>query len=98
MPLYTDPREARPGLELLDRSLAAAGRSRADVGLEARIPYGSGDPAAWQQLVRDWQAAGATHAVVQTTGCGFATPAAHLTALRRFAEAIGLRDGTNPSS
>jgi probable F420-dependent oxidoreductase len=98
MPLYTDPRAARPGLELLDRCLVEAGRSRAGVGLEARIPYGAGDPAVWQQLLRDWQAAGATHAVVQTTDCGFATPAAHLAALRRFAEAVDLGEGIGAPS
>ena len=90
MPLYTSAQEARPGLALLDHYLAEAGRDRTTVGLEARIPYGTGDPAVWRQLLQDWQAAGATHAVVQTTDCGFATPSDHLTALRRFAAAIGL--------
>ncbi len=98
MPLHTSAQEGRPGLELLDRSLAEAGRSRADVGLEARIPYGAGDPAVWQQLLRDWQTAGATHGVVQTTDCGFATPTAHLAALRRFAEAVGLQGGAAPGT
>jgi probable F420-dependent oxidoreductase len=96
MPLHTSAQDARAGLVLLDRCLTAAGRSRADVGLEARIPYGTGEPAVWQQQLQDWQAAGATHALVQTTDCGFATPAAHLTALRRFATVIGLQDGTSP--
>ncbi len=93
MPLYTSAKEADPGLALLGRCLAEAGRSRADVGLEARIPYGTGDPAAWQKLLQDWQAVGASHAIVQTTGCGFVTPAMHLAALRRFAEATGLHAG-----
>jgi probable F420-dependent oxidoreductase len=93
MPLYTSAEEAQPGLDLLERCLEDAGRSRADIGLEARIPYGSGDPAVWQQLLQGWRAAGATHAVLQTTGCGFTTPGAHLDALRRFAGVIGLKDG-----
>jgi probable F420-dependent oxidoreductase len=93
MPLYTDAHQARPGLELLERCLAEAGRSRAGFGLEARLPYGSGDPATWERLLLDWRAAGASHALVQTTGCGFATPAAHLAALQRFAEALGLTGG-----
>jgi probable F420-dependent oxidoreductase len=93
MPLYTSAQEARPGLELLERCLADAGRRRDQFGLEARIPYGSGDPAVWQQQLHDWQAVGATHAALQTTDCGFATPSAHLAALRRFAEAIGLTGG-----
>jgi len=93
MPLYTSAQEARPGLDLLERCLEDTGRSRAQFGLEARIPYGSGDPAVWHQLIQDWQAVGATHAVLQTTDCGFVTPSAHLEALRRFAEAIGLKGG-----
>ena len=94
MPLYTSVEEARPGLDLLERSLEDAGRSRAEFGIEARIPYGEGDPAVWQQLLQDWQAVGATHAVLQTTDCGFTTPQAHLGAVRRFAEAIGLKEGS----
>lgn len=94
MPLYSSAQEARPGLDLLERCLEEAGRSRDDFGLEARIPYGSGDPSVWQQLLQDWQAAGATHAILQTTNCGFTTPTAHMEALRRFAEAIGLKEGT----
>ncbi|MFC1960599.1 LLM class F420-dependent oxidoreductase [Chloroflexota bacterium] len=91
MPLYTDVHQAQPGLDLLDRCLEDAGRSRANFGLEARLPYGSGDPAVWEQLLLDWQTAGATHAVLQTTNCGFTTPTDHLAALRRFAEAINLK-------
>ncbi len=94
MPLYTSAQEARPGLDLLARYLEEAGRSRADFGLEARIRYGAGDPAEWQRLIQDWQAVGATHAALQTTDCGFTTPQAHLEALRRFAEAVGLKDGS----
>lgn len=93
MPLYTSVREAQPGLDLLAQYLEENGRTRSDFGLEARIPYGSGDPAVWQQLLREWQAVGATHAVLQTTNCGFDTPVAHMEASRRFAETIGLKEG-----
>jgi probable F420-dependent oxidoreductase len=91
MPLHTSVQKAQPGLDLLDRCLEDAGRSRANFGLEARLPYGSGDPVVWQQHLLDWQAAGATHVALQTTDCGFATPTAHLAALRRFAEAMDLK-------
>jgi hypothetical protein len=67
------------------RSLDEAGRSRAEFGIEARIPYGDGNPATWTKLIQDWQAAGATHASLNTMGFGFDTPAAHLAALRKFA-------------
>ncbi len=93
MPLYATPEEARPGIELLAAELAEAGRPREAVGLEARVPYGKGDPAredhprSWQSLLEGWQAAGATHISLITTGCGLATPAEHIAALRKFAEA-----------
>ena len=85
MPLYGSAEEARPGLDLLDRELAAIGRSRAGFGLEARIPFGSGDPRIWEALLKGWQAAGATHASLITTDFGFDTPQKHIDALKAFA-------------
>jgi probable F420-dependent oxidoreductase len=90
LPLYPTPEQARPALEQLDRYLVEAGRTRAEVGIEPRISYGSGDPAAWTPLKQGWQELGATHLCVNTMGCGLATPADHLAALRTFANAIGL--------
>jgi len=86
MPLYNSPEEARPGLDSLDAYLAAAGRSRAGFGVEARVRYGDGDSAVWQRLLDGWREAGATHISLITTGCGFTTPQQHLEALRRFSE------------
>ncbi len=85
MPLYGSPEEARPGLDLLERELAQAGRSRAGFGLEARIRYGNGDPDVWYRLLEGWRAVGATHISLVATGSGFKTPAEHLEAVRRFA-------------
>jgi len=87
MPLYTDPVQARPGLELLERCLSEAGRSRAVFGLEARISYAAG-PLEWERLLASWQSVGATHISLVTTGCGLDTPSAHIDALRRFAQRI----------
>ena len=87
MPLYSTPEQARPGLALLDRCLVEAGRSRAGFGLEARISY-AGGPEEWARLLAAWQAAGATHISLVTTGCGLPTPAAHINALRRFAQML----------
>jgi probable F420-dependent oxidoreductase len=95
MPNYPEAHLARPGLALLDRCLEEAGRSRAGFGVEAPLSYGTGDPQVWQRQLREWEAAGATHVAVQTTRCGFATPATHLAALRRFAEAMGLNNRTS---
>lgn len=90
LPLYPTPGDARPPIEQLDRYLTQVGRTRADIGIEPRLNYGSGNPDGWTALIQDWQDVGATHLSVNTMGCGFATPADHLTALRTFAEAISL--------
>jgi alkanesulfonate monooxygenase SsuD/methylene tetrahydromethanopterin reductase-like flavin-dependent oxidoreductase (luciferase family) len=90
LPLYPTPEQARPALEQLDGYLAEDGRTRAEVGIEPRMSYGSGDPDAWIALIQGWQDMGATHLSVNTMGCGLATAADHLTALRTFAAAIGL--------
>lgn len=93
MPLYQDAEEARPGIELLEEELAIAGRTRAEIGLEARLPYGKGDPAEWQRLLKGWRGVGATHISLITTDCGLMTPDEHIGALRRFAEALELNHG-----
>jgi len=82
--------KAKSALELIDRGLAEAGRTRADFGVEARIPYGDGQPDVWRTLLRDWEAAGATHASLNTMMRGFSTPGEHVAAIRKFAEALGL--------
>ena len=90
LPLYPTPGDARPAIEQLDRYLAEVGRTRADIGIEPRLGYGSGDPDGWTALIQGWQEIGATHLSVNTMGCGFVSPDSHLTALRTFAEAIDL--------
>jgi hypothetical protein len=81
------PDKAKPEVEKLDGYLQAAGRSRADFGLEARIGYGDGNPATWSQLLQEWRALGATHCSFNTMGAGLVTPADHLTAIRKIAAA-----------
>jgi probable F420-dependent oxidoreductase len=90
MPNYRTPAEALPSIEALARYLAEAGRSREGFGLEARVPYGPGDPAALQALVEGWCQAGATHLSVNTMGSGLQTPSGHITAIRAFAKLVGL--------
>ena len=90
MPNSRTADDAAPHLARLDQYLAEAGRSRADFGIEARLPYGDGDPEVWTQQRHAWQAAGATHMAVNMMGAGLAGPADHLQALRHFALAMGL--------
>ncbi len=80
--------ETAEPLAKLDRFLAEAGRSRADIGLEPRIHYGSGDSDRWRRFLDGWRAAGATHLSVDTMRCGFTAPDDHLRALERFAAVV----------
>jgi len=88
LPNHPSPEYVKPLLQKLDEHLAQVGRSRSDIGIEPRISYGDGNPDLWRQLIGDWQALGATHLSVNTMRLGFDTPAAHLQAIRTFAEAI----------
>ena len=90
MPNYPTPDKAQPVLDMLEGFLEEAGRNRSGFGLEARLPYGAGDPQAWQDLLKGWQALGFTHAAINTMGAGFGTPQAHLRAIRTFAQAVGV--------
>lgn len=86
LPGHATAEAARADLEWLARFLEEAGRPRDSVGLEPRLKFGSGNPDEWAALVEGWRAAGATHLSLNTMGCGFTTPAAHLRAIERFAK------------
>jgi probable F420-dependent oxidoreductase len=73
-------------LDLLDRYLEEAGRSRSQFGLESRVSYETGDAKAWETALRDWQAAGATHLSFNSMGSGFKTPQEHIEAIKQFAK------------
>ena len=88
LPNYKTAQAAQPSLAKLDGYLRENGRSRAEIGIEARISYGDGNPHTWQQLLTDWQAVGASHITLNTMYLGFDTPAKHMQALRHFAENI----------
>lgn len=90
LPGYRTAAEAAATLERLDKLLEAAGRSRANFGLEPRMGYGDGDEKRWVSTMQGWQQVGATHLSLNTMGCGFTSPAEHLAALRRMAEALGI--------
>jgi probable F420-dependent oxidoreductase len=88
MPNYRQPADAKSPLDKLDAYLAEYSRSRADIGLEARISYGQGDRAVWDSLIAGWRDLGATHISLNTMRLGLDTPQAHLNALRAFAKAM----------
>lgn len=80
--------EAKPALDQLERFLEQAGRTRSQVGLEARISYDSGDPNLWETAMREWQEAGATHLSFNTMSKGFKSPQEHIQAIQKFAAAV----------
>jgi probable F420-dependent oxidoreductase len=93
MPLFGSPAAAAPALAVLDEALAENGRDRSSFGFEVRIPFGRGDADEWHTLLDGWRAVGATHASLVATDSGLATPAQHLAALERFAEAAIQAEG-----
>jgi probable F420-dependent oxidoreductase len=81
-----------PSLELINRTLAEAGRARSDFGLEARLVYGEGDPKIWRSQIQEWKAIGVTHISFNTMAHGFDTPAGHLAAVRKIAAVLDLSE------
>lgn len=87
---YRTPEEAAPHLQRVAQFLEEAGRSLQAFGLDVRMQYGDGNPDTWKRLHEGWQATGATFCSLNTMGAGLATPDDHLSAIRRFAEEMGL--------
>lgn len=75
----------------------AAGRDPATIGLEPQLNVGRGDPEGWHNFIAGWRDLGATHLCLSTMGNGFATPAAHLAALSRAAQELGVGEGRSVS-
>lgn len=75
-------------IELRDM-LAASGRDSDAFGLDAIVSWDHG-PDSWAKDIERWRAAGGTHASVQTMNAGLSGPERHMSALREYAEGIGL--------
>lgn len=90
MPNYRKAADIQPHLEALDKLLAAAGKSRSDIGLEARLQFGDGSAETWKQSFEEWKAVGATHITINTMGVGFDTPQKHIEAIKKFAKEMGV--------
>jgi probable F420-dependent oxidoreductase len=67
---------------------AAAGRDPDAIGYEPQLNVGRGTPREWRAFLEGWRALGATHCCLSTMGNGFSSPAEHLAALTRAAEAL----------
>jgi len=87
LPNYRTAAEATPHLEQLDQYLAESGRSRADIGLEARVHSRLGDPDTNLKQMEAWRAVGTTHITLNTMGAGFQSAQEHIAAIKEFAAA-----------
>ncbi len=86
LPGFRTAEAAAGHLDTLDRYLAEHDRSRADIGIEARLHWGTGDLDALGRALEGWRAAGATHVSLNTMGSGFRTATQHLDTIRIFSE------------
>lgn len=83
--------EGRAAIEQFRGFVREAGRDPEAVGVEVTVHAHGGGPQAWAEEARAWEAAGATHAVLRTIDCGYASVDEHLQALRNFREALAGR-------
>jgi probable F420-dependent oxidoreductase len=88
LPGHRTAAEAEADLARLDGYLAENGRSRQDIGLEARLQYKDNTLDSWSQTMADWQAAGATHISLNTMGAGLTKPDQHIAAIKVFAQLL----------
>lgn len=91
LPMYRRAQDALPAIEKISGYRIQAGKSMDNFGIDARIRYENGNPESWEEQLRSWQAAGATHVSLNTMQAGFETPADHINALKMFASSLDIR-------
>jgi alkanesulfonate monooxygenase SsuD/methylene tetrahydromethanopterin reductase-like flavin-dependent oxidoreductase (luciferase family) len=79
---------AQAAVERVRTYVAAAGRDPARFGIEGGIELASGGPDEWARQVEFWRSVNVSHVRVETMRAGFATPAAHIDAIRRFRDSV----------
>jgi probable F420-dependent oxidoreductase len=79
--------ETAPRLREMTRSYGHDGEA---FGLDAFVEFGGG-PDDWTAAIERWQLAGGTHVSLRTMNADLDGPAAHLQAIRQYAEAVGLK-------
>lgn len=84
---YPDEQMAET-LERLRGYTREAGRDPASLGIEARLTIRDSGLDEWMRQTEAWQKLGATHISINTMGAGFKTPDEHISAIRRYKEAI----------
>jgi probable F420-dependent oxidoreductase len=90
MPAGRPPDDRMKGyIDQLHGHLAAAGRDRSSFGIDPWISIQGLGQDEWRRRVEAWRALGATHVAVDTMRAGFASPQAHIAAIRSFREVLG---------
>ncbi len=87
MPRIPPDDEARAALGKLSGYAREAGRDPKEIGIQAAFTIRGRAPSDWLEWAAAWKDLGATHLTLNTMGSGFASPAAHIDAIRRFKEA-----------
>ena len=81
-------RDATHGLARIRHYAKEAGRDPGSIGVDGRIWLKDGGPEEWRTAVENWRALGCTHLTVASSIAGFTGLAQHVSALRRFKEAV----------
>ena len=87
--VLVQPRDADPRIDAELPGIPAAGRDRKQFGIDPWISIAGLDKAEWRRRAEAWRALGATHLAVDTMRAGFATPKAHMDAIKSFREVLG---------
>jgi probable F420-dependent oxidoreductase len=80
--------QTRPKLEQLNQYLEQTGRHRASFGLDLRLNMSLVKEEQWTDYLEALEGLGASHVTINTMGCGFSSPTAHIEALTRFTRLI----------
>ena len=75
-------------IERLRGYIREAGRDPNGVGIEARVNASDGNLDEWVRLTEGWRKLGATHISINTMGVGYKSVDEHITAIRRYREAV----------
>ena len=89
-PLRPPNDQTRAEIERLRAYTREAGRPPEAVGIEPQLGLGSVPETWWTAYADAWRTLGATHLGINTMGAGLASPQAHIDALRRVKEALGV--------
>jgi len=85
-PQFRPGPQGKDTIERLRGYLRDAGRDPASFGIEGRVSILNTPEPDWAAAIEGWRELGASHVTLNTMNAGFASPQAHLDAVRRFRE------------